>query len=130
MRVEMNRLLSLIPVALALFVIVGCDSPPRSGPDRKVFKDIANITAALDNYFMDNGRYPSETEGLEVLYKSDQGKSDGTSRKRYIESESALTDPWGRRYVYRSAVGASGRYKVYSVGVDGIDGTDDDKTYP
>ncbi|QLP97390.1 MAG: type II secretion system major pseudopilin GspG [Rhodoblastus sp.] len=77
---------------------------------------IENIASALDIYYLDNGRYPSSSEGLKALT---QRPSDAPGwNGPYLKGSAPPNDPWGRAYGYRSP-GQSGPYEIYSQGPDG-----------
>ncbi len=70
---------------------------------------IERLSGVLDLYRLEEGRYPSEGEGLEVLVGSSLKKAD------------SLNDPWGRPYLYRFP-GEHGDYDLYTLGADGQEG--------
>ena len=79
---------------------------------------IDSLGSAIDLFRLEEGRYPSEAEGLEVLVGGTLKKAD------------ALIDPWGRPYLYRFP-GDNGDYDLYSLGADdqeGGEGEDRDLT--
>lgn len=71
------------------------------------------LSAALEKYKADHGRYPSQEEGLRALL-------DPSPKRGYL-SEFALKDPWGRPFMYRveSSSKAEG-FTLYSLGRDGL----------
>lgn len=74
--------------------------------------------AALDQFRLDTGRYPSTSEGLGVL-RADTGSIpnwDGAYLKKEIPN-----DPWGKPYIYASP-GAHDDYDIISYGADGTEG--------
>jgi general secretion pathway protein G len=76
---------------------------------------INNLTAALDLYRLDVGRYPSNEEGLSSLLKAPQGVSNWFGP--YVKRPEMLNDPWGRPYRYR--IPGEGRdYDLYTLGAD------------
>ena len=121
--VEM-MIVTIIIAALAGMVL------PRIWPASDAAKtniaagDIANITVALQLYRLHHNRFPSESEGLDVLLESSRvGGWDGP----FLENEPI--DPWNRPYRYRYP----GRHNpngfdLWSAGVDGQDGTTADIT--
>ncbi len=80
---------------------------------------VQNIASILDLYRLDVGSYPSQQDGLEALLEepTDAARWNGP----YVKRRDALTDPWGRMYVYRFP-GDHGAYDLYSLGVDGGEG--------
>ena len=85
--------------------------------------DIATYEAALDQYKLDMGEYPSEQEGLEALQEIPSG-SDKVAQYRpggYIKR--IKPDPWGNPYVY-TYPGENGLIDIVSYGADGEPGGD------
>lgn len=70
--------------------------------------DLSGFETALDIYKRRNGRYPSEAEGLSVLY------SEGILLGKLKQ------DPWGRDYVYAfpGRINPEG-FDLYSLGASG-----------
>lgn len=76
---------------------------------------IQNVVSALELYRLDVGHYPTGEEGLEALIKAPDG-ADGWNGP-YLPKETAIRDPWGQIYLYRSP-GQHGEVDVYSLGSD------------
>lgn len=81
------------------------------------------LSAALDAYRLDVGRYPTTEQGLAALREEPINPPVPRGwRGPYMRREVPL-DPWGRAYVYRSpgeenAVG----FDLLSYGLDGVPG--------
>jgi general secretion pathway protein G len=85
--------------------------------------DILSISTALKLYELDNGAFPTTSEGLEALL--DKPSSARNWKGPYIERRPI--DPWGQLYSYRSpAQNSRAGFDLYSIGRDGIEGTEDD----
>lgn len=82
---------------------------------------IKNIESALELYYLDNGQYPNDAEGLSALTQSPAGLK--TWRGPYLKQASAVTDPWGKVYVYKQP-GDHGNFDLSSFGRDGVQGGD------
>lgn len=80
---------------------------------------IQNIRAALQIFYIDTGRYPTDAEGLAALMAQPPGLTDWNGP--YLDSGSGLRDPWDREYLLRSP-GENGPIDVYSFGRDGAIG--------
>ena len=78
-----------------------------------------NIAAALELYKLDAGRYPTSDEGLLALVKAPA--SDPAWNGPYLADASALNDPWGKPYLFKTP-GDQGEIDVYSDGSDGVAG--------
>lgn len=80
---------------------------------------IESFGSALDLYYLDNGRYPTSSEGLAALVQ--RSTNSRTWNGPYLKGSAVPTDPWGQAYVYRSP-GEHGSYDVVSYGADGQEG--------
>ncbi len=80
---------------------------------------IDQIENALQLFYIDMGRYPAESEGLAALMSAPSGSSDWAGP--YLSSDEALSDPWGRDYLYEEA-GDGVDPSVFSLGRDGTRG--------
>jgi len=80
---------------------------------------INNLANAVQLFYVDNGRYPSDGEGLIVLF--DRPPGDAGWNGPYLETREALSDPWGRDYIY-TAPNADGAFAIQSFGRDGSQG--------
>jgi general secretion pathway protein G len=77
---------------------------------------IESFSSALDLFYLDNGRYPSSSEGLGALVNRPGGASGWNGP--YLKSGSTPADPWGRAYVYR-VPGTHAPYEIVSLGPSG-----------
>ena len=79
------------------------------------------------------GRFPTEEEGLSVLWSNETLDADlETSRWRRFTEQALPNDPWNNEWVYRTVASEEDDglpYELFSVGPDGQEGTDDD-IYP
>ncbi len=80
---------------------------------------VQNITAGLELYRLDTGRYPSDAEGLAALMAAPAAAPGWNGP--YLRRAEGLRDPWGRPYLYKMP-GAHGEVDVYSLGADGAEG--------
>ena len=81
---------------------------------------LAMLSTALDSFNLDIGRYPTESEGLKVLWiKKDIRGYDGPYLPKPVEG-----DAWGNPYVYK-VTSDDHAYDVLSYGKDGKEGGDD-----
>ncbi len=80
--------------------------------------------AALDNFRLDVGSYPTGEQGLKALLANPGGIEfwDGP----YLKKEEIPLDPWGHEYVYKSP-GEHGEYDIISFGGDGVAGGEGEK---
>jgi general secretion pathway protein G len=80
---------------------------------------IQNITAALELYRLDVGRYPTTEEGLAGLVTAPSSAAGWNGP--YLQRSTALKDPWEQPYLYR-VPGQHGEVDVYSLGSDKAEG--------
>jgi general secretion pathway protein G len=80
---------------------------------------VERLSGVLDLYRLQVGRYPSDDEGLNALMEApaDAPNWDGP----YLKKADALSDPWGRPYLYRFP-GEHGDFDLYTLGADGQEG--------
>lgn len=77
--------------------------------------------AALDNFRLDVGRYPTSDEGLKALLVNPGAVENWDGP--YLKKQEVPQDPWGHAYVYKSP-GEHGDYDILSYGGDGAGGGD------
>ncbi|HET9715105.1 MAG TPA: type II secretion system major pseudopilin GspG [Pseudolabrys sp.] len=80
---------------------------------------IQGFSAALDLYYLDNGRYPTSNESLAALVQRPDGSAEWSGP--YLKGNVVPVDPWGHPYVYRSP-GQHGPYDIMSFGPEGREG--------
>ncbi|SAL88537.1 general secretion pathway protein G [Caballeronia arvi] len=97
----------------------------RSKPDeamRVVAKhDIGTIMLALDMYRRDNGRYPTQAQGLRALIEKPVSDPKPTNWKDDGYLKRLPDDPWGSLYQYLNP-GVRGTIDVFSYGPDARQG--------
>lgn len=83
---------------------------------------IADLSAGLDLFFLDVGRYPTTDEGLAALRSApaDLTEWNGPYVKKAIPD-----DPWGQPYLYESPSGTA-PFQLQSLGADRQPGGSDD----
>jgi len=86
---------------------------------------LEDLSAGLDLFKLDVGRYPDNKEGLQVLIK---GGNDLLGwNGPYLRKKRLPLDPWNRDYVYRNP-SEENDYDLLSYGADGEpDGTGEDR---
>lgn len=112
-------LVELIVVMVILGMLAGLVAVRTRGylvNSRKnaVKSEIATVMKSLETYRIDQGRYPTEDEGLEVLKEGTDTWPEGFLSKLPV-------DPWKNPYIYY--VSEDG-VEVVSLGADGREGGD------
>jgi general secretion pathway protein G len=87
---------------------------------------IETFGTALDAYRLDNGTYPTTTQGLAALWQRPSIDPPANWKQPYLR-KAVPKDPWGREYLYVSPgrVNPQG-YDLQSLGADGKPGGDDE----
>ncbi len=100
--------------------IIGRVSEARSATART---QIELLGVALDNYRLDNGRYPTTDQGLAALRTRPTADPPPSNwRGPYLRKE-VPTDPWNRPYIYRSPGSENPQgYDLLTLGADGVPG--------
>lgn len=94
---------------------------------QKTITDIGQLENALDQYRLDNSRYPTTEQGLEALVREPTIDPMPRNYRRGGYIKRLPTDPWGSEYLLLSP-GEHGAVDVFSVGPDAQAGTEDDIT--
>ncbi len=83
---------------------------------------IESFGTALDSYRLDNGRYPSTTQGLAALWQKPVIDPPSNWNEPYLRKP-VPDDPWGRPYEYVAPGKINpGSYDLQSYGADGRPG--------
>ena len=81
--------------------------------------DVAALMQSLKLYRLDNGRYPTNDQGLQALVAKPQTGPAPSNWKQYLDN--LPKDPWGNPYQYLNP-GVHGEIDVFSLGADGQPG--------
>ncbi len=117
----------IIIAALAAMVVPRLGSRSEQAKAAVALADInSNIGLALKLYKLDNGRYPTTSQGLKALLaKPSASPVPASWNGPYLEKEP--TDPWKNPYQYKSPGSHNpDGYDLYSSGLDGVEGNEDD----
>lgn len=123
-------LLELMVVLVILGALIGLVAPNLLGrsDDAKVSvakTQVRNIMSALSLYKLDNGNFPSTSQGLEALVSKPSGYPEAKNWKSGGYMPKLPLDPWGNEFLYVSP-GSQGDYDLLSLGSDGREGGDGD----
>ncbi len=117
-------LLELLVVLGIIALLAGIVGPQvmkhMSASKTKAAKvQIEDLSAALDMYKLDVGRYPTPEQGLSALVEKPQDADRWNGP--YLRKSKVPKDPWLNEYVYRQP-GEHGAFDLYSLGADGNEG--------
>lgn len=120
----LTELLVVLVIIGLLAALVGPVLYQRINPAKQSVAraQLENFMSALDSYFLDIGKFPTQQQGLSSLRIRQDGASkwNGPYLKKDIPN-----DPWGNPFVYHSP-GRNGGYEVISYGADGKEGGEGD----
>ena len=131
-----RRAFTLIEVMIVLAIIVAMGGivavalfQRRDQADIRLTRvSLNNIKTAIDHFRLDYRRFPTEEEGLAVLWDGEMldPDSDESIWGAYLE-EKLDKDVWGSEWGYREESELiEGTYDLWSNGPDREEGTDDD----
>lgn len=117
-------LVLVILTALAAVVVPKFVGRGKQAKIVQATTDISSLGTALGAFEVDNGRFPTSSEGLDALRNAPGGLTNWHGP--YIE-RAVVNDPWGNPYVYTCpGTHNTDSYDLHSFGPDGHDGTEDD----
>ena len=81
---------------------------------------IESFGSALDLFYLDTGRYPTSSEGLDAL--TQRPANVALWNGPYLKGGRVPSDPWGNPYQYRFSAERTPGYEILSFGSDGREG--------
>lgn len=125
-------LIELLVVIVVIAILATLVAPSvfqhvNEAKDATARSQIEMFGAALDAFRLDNGKYPTTSEGLAALWQAPNSETKLVSwRGPYLRKEIPL-DPWKHPYVYKSPGEVNPTsYDLVSLGSDGKAGGDGD----
>ena len=76
---------------------------------------VDSLSSAVELFYLDNGRYPLESEGLQALVAAPASLR--TWNGPYVKSAAVPLDPWGKPYLYVS----KDRGRSYTISFAGVE---------
>jgi general secretion pathway protein G len=107
-----------ILAVLASLLAVNYRGTLTSAKHKIAKQELARLKDVLEQYYLEAGTYPDQSEGLAALNRPLPGRSEPLV-------DDAIRDPWGRPYVYVFP-GNHGKYDLASLGADGVEGGEDE----
>ncbi len=97
-------LVELLVVLVILSLVMGLVGPRvlnylGSSRERAAKLQIESFASALDLFYLDNGRFPTSSEGLGALVKRPAAADKWGGP--YLQQDGVPTDPWGNAYEYK-----------------------------
>lgn len=124
-------LVELLVVVLIISMLAAFVAPRMFSGIGKTKADLSKakmaiIENALARFFIDCGRYPDDSEGLEALITPPADMEEGKWNGPYLKV-SDLADLWNNPYIYRAEGEFNvGSFDLVSLGADGTEGGEGD----
>lgn len=120
----LTELLIVLVIIGLLAALVGPVLYQRINPAKQSVAraQIESFMTALDSYFLDVGKFPTQQQGLAALRTRQEGESKW--KGPYLKKE-IPADPWGNNFAYQSP-GRNGGYEIISYGADGKEDGEND----
>jgi general secretion pathway protein G len=87
--------------------------------------NLKTLHAAVNQFYMDTGRFPAEDEGLLILVEA-EGDIEGYDPAGYLEETDVPKDGWKNEFIYEPLPESGKQFAIRSCGPDGEAGTEDD----
>jgi general secretion pathway protein G len=110
---------------LAALVVPNLTGKSEEAKEKLVCIQMKNLSNALKMFKLDIGRYPTTSEGINVLSKN-PGTIEGYPKSGYLDEGKTPTDPWHGGYIY---IEEDNAFDIVSFGSDRKEGTSDDIHY-
>lgn len=109
---------------LAAFVLPNLTGKSEDAKAKITCIQMKTLSQALKLFKIDNSRYPSTEEGLNLLVNNSENKELASYPKNgYLEDGKLPKDPWNSDYIYTSN---NNEYEIISLGADKSEGGGDD----
>jgi general secretion pathway protein G len=120
-------LVMAILVVLASLAAVNISSARRTSKINAARSQVGMFSTPLQMYELAIETYPTTQQGLESLRSAPGDLPDATKWQGPYLDKPIPVDPWGRPYQYTSPGEHNpDTYDLWSLGPDGVSGTDDD----
>jgi general secretion pathway protein G len=119
-------LIELLVVLTIIGLIMGLIGPRVLGylgdsRSKTAKLQIESLSSALDLFYLDAGRYPTSSEGLDALVQRPSSEV-AIWNGPYVKGGRVPADPWGHPYQYRAPVEHTPPYEIVTLGSDGREG--------
>ena len=105
---------------LAALVVPNLIGQGEQAKQKLVCVQMKSLKNALDNFKVEEGRYPTTEEGLKALIKNpNPEKYKNYPKGGFLGSDKLPKDPWGNDYIY---INQNGKIDIISLGADGKEG--------
>ena len=117
----------LIITVLAGVVSVSVIHKPAEARVAAARMQIKQLKTAVNLFYAEQHRYPSQEEGLRALVQKPEGiRAEDFPRGGYLDTLDVPRDPWGRDYIYLAPGRHGEPFEIISYGSDGEPGGEGD----
>jgi len=110
----------IILALIASLVVPNIIGQGERAKEKLVCVQMKSLKNALDSFKVEEGRYPTTTEGLKALIQNpNPEKYKNYPKDGFLGSKKLPKDPWGNDYIY---VNNNGEIDIISLGADGKEG--------
>jgi len=110
----------IILALIASLVVPNIIGQGERAKEKLVCVQMKSLKNALDSFKVEEGRYPTTTEGLKALIQNpNPEKYKNYPKGGFLGSKTLPKDPWGNDYIY---VNNNGDIDIISLGADGKEG--------
>jgi len=110
----------IILALIASLVVPNIIGQGERAKEKLVCVQMKSLKNALDSFKVEEGRYPTTTEGLKALIQNPNPiKYKNYPKDGFLGSKKLPKDPWGNDYIY---VNNNGDIDIISLGADGKEG--------
>jgi general secretion pathway protein G len=113
----------LILAILAALIVPRVVNRTSDAKRAKASSDIATLSSLLQQFRIDNDRFPTTEEGLTALRVQ---PADAANWRGPYTSKEIPADPWGNEYIYESPGPGGEDFLIISYGADGAPGGEGD----
>ncbi|MGD0768856.1 MAG: type II secretion system major pseudopilin GspG [Tepidisphaeraceae bacterium] len=113
-------LVMVIIAILATILVPRVVNRVGQAKNTKAQADLSTLKQALTAFDIDNGRFPTTSEGLQALITK---PADLPNWQKTLDKNTLPMDPWGRPYIYRSPGNNGTDFDLLTGGPDGQEGS-------
>ena len=113
-------LVMVIIAILATILVPRVVNRVGQAKNTKAQADLATLKQALTAFDIDNGRFPTTSEGLQALIAR---PADLPNWQKTLDKNTLPLDPWGHPYIYRCPGNNGNDFDLLSGGPDGQEGS-------
>ncbi len=122
-----DRIARIAILAAASFIVFAATALVDAGTDsygwnaQHTLASLRGLTSAVELFYLDTGRIPTQEEGLRVLIERPPENGQGWKGPYFYNDKDVPRDSWGAPYIYKVEDIRQRKFVIYSVGMNGTD---------